>query len=39
MLYADDVVILAETFEELVAKMGVKGIEAEHGENQSIDLR
>ena len=37
MLYADDLVILAETFEELMTKMAV-WIEGEHGENQSYDL-
>ena len=44
MLYADDLIILAEMFEGLITKMAVwenglePGIEGEHGENQSYDL-
>ena len=41
MLYADDLVILAETFENGTMEKWsrVKRIEGKHGENQSYDIR
>ena len=45
MLNADDLVILAETFEALITKMAVwkNGLESkgegEYGENQTYDIR
>ena len=42
MLYEDDLVIIGETFEDLMTKIEkwskVTGIEGEHGKIQSYDL-